>query len=265
MNSSDLKINVPDSVYQLVKDVISNGVFYLILPSPELLTKWVSEDTEIFENDEQKKDYLEKVKKDAQEFSNFEVVESDEEKNDENDEKENNILKPYGETMRIFFDNVAEAVSRMMIMDFLPNFTELNEEQVLVVTKKAKELTKEIDSAIYDLLLSIKNDLDSPMGKQILEAIKSDSADRPVKSKVAKGDEVLTMDDDSICMKLMKKHNFENISISWAKERLLPHVFENIDKSMEEFCGYFNVAVLKKVEELFLEERSKIPEPEFLE
>lgn len=123
--------------------------------------------------------------------------------------------------------------------------------QSIAPKHKATELEGEMENVLFDLLVSIKRDLESDEAKQLLAKLKETDGEY--------------VEYHNLLEKLMKKYNYESFAIKKALERLKPLFMKEIDETIEWICGKMQQQIPQALEEYIVKERNNIPGPMILE
>ena len=231
MESYELQIQVPHSVFDLTSDVINHGLIYLLIPPPDLVRSWSETDLDLFGDDEHKEKFLKDI------YSQVEPTDDD----ILQDSKLTALLPIFKEFGKV----IAEKVGIILISRFLPLFTP---EDNFKITKKGEDLYKEIDDIMFDLLVSIQLDLETESGKAVIKTLRD-----------------VDDDSDKIVEKMMKKHRYPDISLRVAKDKLTPVILSTIDVRMKEFVEYMEAAITNHYRDLVVKDKTLLSEPEHLE
>jgi hypothetical protein len=179
--------------------------------------------------------------------------------------KEDDIL-PF---VQMFVVSVQEKIIFMLFEKLLPifitphdsenwdNISNLNDSIADSISKwhpvnKAKDLEINISDALYDLLTSVKLDLESDTAKKVLNDWQKNATGTDIEFSALKD-------------KFEKKHCYSSIAIKEAHQQLLPVFINKLDALMEELCDYIRQRTFTCVEEMLLNDRENLPGPQHLE
>jgi hypothetical protein len=264
----DVSIEPPESVFDICNDVIQHAIPHLLIPSSELLSKWLTEDGK-YPDEEERKAFLEYFKFEIEWLS---------EKDDEREQiiqssvMDSQKIEQIAPVLQSFILLVQEKVFVLVLDRFLNIFLTPKESDVTATEtiaesisrvapiNRATDVTTEIEDAVFDLLTSIKLDLETDEAKSVMSMI---SGNRDGDGEA--DDEDVNAEFERVMQELSKKHGYEGMAVKQAQTHFVPLLMTKLDGIMEEVCSYLRDRVYQRVEEMLIEDRNSLPGPQYME
>jgi hypothetical protein len=259
----DVPFKPPESIFTLCQDVMTHGVIYLLVPPQEMLLKWIEEDGLYKDNVEKREKFVKYWNFDCDLLNENDGVREEAVVQYEEDKEKPDDILPF---LQMFNLAVQEKVIMMVMEKCMPLFTIPQDEDVheeycesiaesiekLQPLNKATDLSQEISDMVFDLLTSIKIDLESDTAKKVL-------------STLTETEDVVDVEFSTAKEELEKKHRYQEIAVKEAQKQLLPIFEDKLDGIMEELCEYLRSRIYSRVEEMFIEDRENLPGPGHME